>query len=122
MLLLLTDGVLSDMSSTIDAIVRASNYPLSIIIVGVGGADFTDMNTLDCDDGRYCTRLCVLTRSGRLSSYLTGVAKILLGGGGYISATVYQRGGPYFVHLLATTIGFDLVVSRTYARVLSLDL
>ena len=72
MLLLLTDGVLSDMSSTIDAIVRASNYPLSIIIVGVGGADFTDMNTLDCDDGRYCTRVCVLTRSGRLNVHLTG--------------------------------------------------
>ena len=53
MLLLLTDGVLSDMSETIDAVVRASHYPLSIIIVGVGAADFTDMNTLDCDDGRY---------------------------------------------------------------------
>ena len=52
-LLLLTDGVLSDMSETIDAVVRASHYPLSIIIVGVGAADFTDMNTLDCDDGRY---------------------------------------------------------------------
>ena len=54
-LLLLTDGVLSDMSYTIDAIVRASHYPLSIIIVGVGAANFTDMNTLDCDDGRYTT-------------------------------------------------------------------
>ena len=53
MLLLLTDGVLSDMSLTIDAIVKASHYPLSIIIVGVGSADFTDMNTLDCDEGRY---------------------------------------------------------------------
>ena len=55
-LLLLTDGVLSDMSSTIDAIVRASHFPLSIIIVGVGAADFTDMNTLDCDDGRLKSR------------------------------------------------------------------
>ena len=50
------------MSETIDAIVRASNYPLSIIIVGVGAADFTDMNTLDCDDGRYSTRRGVLMR------------------------------------------------------------
>ena len=50
-LLLLTDGVLSDMSDTIDALVRASKLPMSVIIVGVGQADFTDMNTLDCDEG-----------------------------------------------------------------------
>ncbi|XP_028399865.1 copine-3-like isoform X2 [Dendronephthya gigantea] len=61
-LLLLTDGVLSDMSLTIDAIVRASHYPLSIIIVGVGAADFTDMNTLDCDDGRLKSRSGVAAR------------------------------------------------------------
>lgn len=50
-LLLLTDGVLSDMSDTIDALVRASRLPLSVIIVGVGQADFSDMNALDCDEG-----------------------------------------------------------------------
>ncbi|XP_046858060.1 copine-7-like isoform X2 [Xenia sp. Carnegie-2017] len=50
-LLLLTDGVLSDMSDAIDALVRASKLPMSVIIVGVGQADFTDMNTLDCDEG-----------------------------------------------------------------------
>ena len=50
-LLLLTDGVLSDMADTIDALVRASKLPMSVIIVGVGQADFTDMNTLDCDEG-----------------------------------------------------------------------
>lgn len=31
------------------AIIRASNLPLSIIIVGVGNADFTAMNELDAD-------------------------------------------------------------------------
>ena len=51
MLLLLTDGVLSDMSNTIDALVRASRFPMSVIIVGVGQADFKDMNALDCDEG-----------------------------------------------------------------------
>ncbi|XP_046859576.1 copine-3-like [Xenia sp. Carnegie-2017] len=61
-LLLLTDGVLSDMSLTIDAIVKASHYPLSIIIVGVGSADFTDMNTLDSDDGRLRSRSGVAAR------------------------------------------------------------
>lgn len=50
-LLLLTDGVLTDMYETRDAIVRASHLPMSIIIVGVGSADFGDMRMLDGDDG-----------------------------------------------------------------------
>lgn len=50
-LLLLTDGVLSDMEETKMAIVRASRLPMSVIIVGVGKADFSDMNELDADDG-----------------------------------------------------------------------
>lgn len=50
-LLLLTDGVLSDMSNTKHAIVQASRLPMSLIIVGVGGADFSDMNELDGDNG-----------------------------------------------------------------------
>ncbi len=35
-LLLLTDGVIHDMSQTKDLIVECSKYPLSIIIVGIG--------------------------------------------------------------------------------------
>uniref|UniRef100_A0A8C6VZ01 Copine 7 n=1 Tax=Nothobranchius furzeri TaxID=105023 RepID=A0A8C6VZ01_NOTFU len=50
-LLILTDGVVTDMADTREAIVRASYQPLSIIIVGVGNADFTDMQILDGDDG-----------------------------------------------------------------------
>ncbi|EDO39500.1 predicted protein [Nematostella vectensis] len=50
-LLLITDGVLSDMEATKLAIVRASRLPMSLIIVGVGSADFTDMNELDADEG-----------------------------------------------------------------------
>ena len=41
MLLILTDGVINDMANTIDVIVAASYLPMSIIIVGVGAADFT---------------------------------------------------------------------------------
>lgn len=52
MLLLLTDGVISDMDETVAAIVEASYLPISLIIVGVGDADFDQMNFLDCDDGR----------------------------------------------------------------------
>jgi vacuolar-type H+-ATPase subunit F/Vma7 len=36
-LLILTDGLITDMQKTIDTIVAASDKPLSIIIVGVGG-------------------------------------------------------------------------------------
>uniref|UniRef100_A0A2K6F536 Copine 7 n=1 Tax=Propithecus coquereli TaxID=379532 RepID=A0A2K6F536_PROCO len=50
-LLILTDGVVTDMADTREAIVRASHLPMSIIIVGVGNADFTDMQILDGDDG-----------------------------------------------------------------------
>lgn len=39
------------MADTREAIVRASYQPMSIIIVGVGNADFTDMQILDGDDG-----------------------------------------------------------------------
>ncbi|XP_053066381.1 copine-7 isoform X2 [Acinonyx jubatus] len=50
-LLVLTDGVVTDMAEAREAIVRASHLPMSIIIVGVGNADFTDMQTLDGDEG-----------------------------------------------------------------------
>jgi len=39
-----------DMQASIDAIVAASGLPLSIVVVGVGSADFTSMETLDADD------------------------------------------------------------------------
>ena len=39
----LQDGVLTDIQETKDCIVRASDLPLSILIVGVGNADFKQM-------------------------------------------------------------------------------
>ena len=51
MLLIITDGVISDMADTKRAIVYASTLPYSIIIVGVGSADFSAMDALDCDTG-----------------------------------------------------------------------
>lgn len=50
-LLILTDGIINDMRQTIDLLVSCSDVPLSVIIVGVGTADFTAMETLDGDDG-----------------------------------------------------------------------
>nr|XP_022302615.1 copine-8-like isoform X2 [Crassostrea virginica] len=51
-LLIITDGIITDMQQTQQAIVNASRLPMSIIIVGVGDADFTAMNILDGDDVR----------------------------------------------------------------------
>ncbi len=48
-LLILTDGAINDLSSTIEALVKASDLPLSVIIIGVGLADFSTMNELDGD-------------------------------------------------------------------------
>lgn len=50
-LLVLTDGAINDVDETINAIIDASREPMSIIIIGVGSADFTDMNVLDSDKG-----------------------------------------------------------------------
>ncbi|XP_004843239.1 copine-2 isoform X1 [Heterocephalus glaber] len=51
-LLIITDGVISDMEETRHAVVQASKLPMSIIIVGVGNADFTAMEFLDGDSRR----------------------------------------------------------------------
>nr|XP_017184538.1 protein BONZAI 3-like isoform X1 [Malus domestica] len=51
-LLIITDGILTDLQETKDALVRASNLPLSILIVGVGNADFKQMEILDADNGQ----------------------------------------------------------------------
>ncbi|KAF6201803.1 hypothetical protein GE061_004198 [Apolygus lucorum] len=48
-LLILTDGVITDMPQTCQAIIKASSLPMSIIIVGIGNADFTAMEQLDGD-------------------------------------------------------------------------
>ena len=49
-LMVVTDGVITDMQQTISEIVNASDLPLSIVIVGVGNADFDAMDVLDADD------------------------------------------------------------------------
>jgi hypothetical protein len=49
-LIILTDGKINDMKQTIDCIIQGSYLPLSIIIIGIGNADFSDMYTLDSDD------------------------------------------------------------------------
>jgi hypothetical protein len=50
-LLILTDGEVTDFAETKRAIGAASALPMSIVIVGVGKADFGMMKELDGDDG-----------------------------------------------------------------------
>ncbi|CAG5116628.1 unnamed protein product [Candidula unifasciata] len=50
-LLLLTDGIFNDMPETKKAVIHASGLPMSIIIVGVGASDFTEMRELSGDRG-----------------------------------------------------------------------
>ena len=47
--MIITDGIINDNSATIDEIVRGSDLPLSIVIVGVGNADFSAMDALCAD-------------------------------------------------------------------------
>ncbi|CAL4112498.1 unnamed protein product [Meganyctiphanes norvegica] len=61
-LLIITDGIITDIPETKAALVNASLLPLSVIIIGVGKADFSQMNILDGDEnrlsaqGRYAAR------------------------------------------------------------------
>ena len=49
-LLILTDGNIHDLRETVDAMIQCSNFPISIIIVGIGDGDFSTMAFLDGDD------------------------------------------------------------------------
>ncbi|KAJ5077497.1 copine [Anaeramoeba ignava] len=49
-LLILTDGAITDMEYTTRALIEASKLPISIVIVGIGPADFGKMDILDGDD------------------------------------------------------------------------
>jgi len=57
-LLIITDGAINDMTQTVQSIVKgANNFPLSIVIVGVGNSpEFKNMETLDGDDVRLTDR------------------------------------------------------------------
>ena len=49
-LMILTDGQISDMQMTINELVEASFLPISVIIVGIGNGNFGNMDILDADD------------------------------------------------------------------------
>ena len=49
-LMILTDGMIDDIDETINYLVDASFLPISVIIIGIGKADFSTMNVLDADE------------------------------------------------------------------------
>lgn len=51
-LLILTDGIIVDMWHARQRLVELAALPCSVIIVGLGKDDFTDMKVLDGDDER----------------------------------------------------------------------
>lgn len=59
-LLILTDGAVSDVDLTKHALDAASDAPLSVVIVGIGGADFSAMQFLDDfqTNGRISRDIC----------------------------------------------------------------
>jgi len=60
-LLILTDGIITDLDATLSSIIAASDLPMSIIIIGVGDEDFSAMEALDSDDK-------LLRANGRVAS------------------------------------------------------
>ena len=49
-LMILTDGMIDDIDNTIEELVEGSFLPLSVIIIGIGNEDFSNMVQLDADD------------------------------------------------------------------------
>ena len=51
-ILLITDGGVSDFDQTKDVLVKLSKLPVSVVLVGVGNGDMSLLETLDQDKAR----------------------------------------------------------------------
>jgi Copine/C2 domain len=65
-LMIMTDGLITDFNDTVTEIIKASKLPMSLIIIGVGNEDFSQMDALDADtqplrdhQGNVSSRDCV---------------------------------------------------------------
>ena len=50
LLMILTDEIIEDMDDTINSLVISSYLPISLIIIEIGNADFSNMDMLDAND------------------------------------------------------------------------
>ena len=48
---MITNGKINDYQSTVNSVVNASKYPISLIIVTVGSEDISQIRYLDGDEG-----------------------------------------------------------------------
>jgi hypothetical protein len=48
--MILTNGIINDLNETIDILIDCSYIPLSVIIIGIGDGDFSNMDKLDGDE------------------------------------------------------------------------
>jgi hypothetical protein len=62
-LMLLTNGIVNDMNECVDLLVKGEKLPLSVIIIGIGKSDFSQMEELNAEinplisyDGERCCR------------------------------------------------------------------
>jgi len=83
-LLIITDGIITDRPDTVAALVEASSLPMSVIIVGVGAESFAEMEYLDADnqrlrDGRGRTAARDIVQFVALQSFLTQQGQCGLG-------------------------------------------
>ena len=49
-LMILTDGLIHDMDETVKLLIDCESLPLSVIIIGIGTSDFSNMVRLDGDE------------------------------------------------------------------------
>ncbi|XP_047945548.1 protein BONZAI 1-like isoform X3 [Salvia hispanica] len=123
-LLIITDGVITDLQETKDAFVMASDLPLSILIVGVGGADFKEMEILDADKGERLE-----SSSGRVASrdivQFVPFRDVQSGEDSVVRSLLaelptqfltYVRGRGWFSYSWVTFIMDSLLLSNVYAH------
>jgi len=81
-LLIITDGLITDFEETKALLKRVSGLPMSVIIVGVGDEDFSEMEDLDGDEER--------RKDTRDIVQFVELQKFLLPGGGWSSELLAQ--------------------------------
>lgn len=54
---MLVDGIPHDLAATKQLLIEASKLPLSIIILGIGNADFNSLFDLDSEKGNFTDEL-----------------------------------------------------------------